>query len=176
MFCHLTRRMISRAADGGGKMPRFASRHERRCRACRDYARFVESLPSRFTREMPAFLADVPEFSPNPVPPPVESVRRRLLLRPLPVAAVLVVIVSAMVLFRVILREPALTIADKNAAIAGLISFAAIPNELQGAVAQAESPLVRERLILENSILSAIDFFQTGLNIRIERKQAPKTI
>jgi len=184
MFCRLTHWMISRAADGGKEMPRFADRHRERCRACGDYARFAESLPTRFAGETPAFLAEVPGFSLDFAKTPAVSSGdtresrsgRRSVLRPLPIAAVLVVIVSGLVLYRVVPREAPLTIADKNAAIAGLASVTAIPNDFQGAVAQAESPLVRERLILEKSVRSAIEYFQARLNIEIAKKQGSDSL
>jgi hypothetical protein len=160
-------------------MPRFADRHKERCRACREYARFAESLPARFAAETPSFLDEVPDFSLGFAQSPAVSFDnprearsgRRSFLRPLPIAAALAFIVSGLVLERVVLRETPLTVADKNAAIAGLASVTAIPNDFQGALAQAESPLVRERLILEKSVRSAIEYFQACLNIRIAKKQ-----
>jgi hypothetical protein len=88
----------------------------------------------------------------------------------------LVVAASALVLFLVVRREPALTSAEKRAVIASLKSVAAAPAEFRGAVAEAESSLARERLILEKSVLSAVEYLQARLNIRIERKERPKSL
>jgi hypothetical protein len=184
MFCHLTRWMISRAADSGKKTSRFADRHAARCRACGDYARFTQSLPAQFAGETPAFLAEVPDFPLDSTRTPAESSGnarearsgRRSFLRPLPIAAALGVIVSGLVLYRVVLYETPLTITDHKAAIAGLKSVTAFPDEFQGAVAQAESPLVRERFILEKSVRSAIEYFQARLNIRIAKKQGANSL
>jgi hypothetical protein len=165
-------------------MPRFADRHQGRCRACREYARFTESLPARFTGGAPAFLAEVPDFSLDfggfPVVKPGDAKKarsgRRSFLRPLPVAASLAVIFFGLVLYRVVSRERPLTLADHQAAVAQLKSVTAAPDEFPGVVARAESPLIQERLILEKSVLSAVEFLGTSLNIRIERKRDPKSI
>jgi len=185
MFCNLTRWLISRAEDRGKKAPRFAERHAERCGACAEYESFAASLSARLSAETPGFLAGAPDFAVDlagsagqdawrgaraPSPRPI-------LLRPFPAAAAaLVVVVSALVLFRVVLREPALSLAEKRAAIASLKSVTAAPDELQGIVAAGESTLARERLILEKSILSAVEFLEARLNISIERKNTPKSL
>jgi hypothetical protein len=185
MFCNLTRWLISRAEDRGKEMPRFAERHAARCGACREYALFVASLSSRLAGDAPAFLAKSPDFPLNPAAWTVEGdgrgtripYRRRFVLHPIPAtAAVLVVAASALTLFLVVRREPALTSTEKQAVITSLKSVVAAPDEFRVAVAEAESPLARERLILERSVLSAVEYLQARLNIRIERKQEPKSL
>jgi hypothetical protein len=57
-----------------------------------------------------------------------------------------------------------------------LKSVTAAPDELGGAVAGAESSLDREREILEKSVLSALDYVQTRLNIKVEWKERPKSL
>ncbi len=185
MFCNLTRWLISRAEDRGKKTPRFAERHAVKCGACRAYALFSASLATRLSGETPAFLAKAPDSPLNPAAWAAEGAgpgtralfHRRFVLRPFPAAAaVLVVATSALVLFLVVRREPALTSAEKLAVIASLKSIAAAPAEFRLAVVEAESPLARERQILERSVLSAVDYLQARLNIRIEKKQAPKSL
>jgi len=186
MFCNLTRWLISRAEDRGKEMPRFAERHAARCGACREYALFTASLSSRLSGETPAFLAAALD---SPLDPaawvPEEGTgrgtradfRRRFVLRPFPAAAaVLVVAASALVIFLVVRREPALTSAEKRAVIASLKSVTAAPAEFRVAVAEAESSLTRERVILERSVLSAVEYLQARLNIRIEKKETPKSL
>jgi hypothetical protein len=185
MICNLTRWLISRAEDRGKEMPRFAERHAARCGACREYARFAGSLSSRLSGETPAFLAKAPDSPLDPAAWTAEGAgrgtradfRRRFVLRPFPAAAaVLVVAASALVIFLVVRREPALTSAEKRAVIASLKSVTAAPAEFRVAVAEAESSLTRERVILEKSVLSAVEYLQARLNIRVERKQAPKSL
>jgi hypothetical protein len=186
MFCNLTRRLISRAEDRGKEMPRFAERHAARCGACREYALFAASLSSRLAGETPSFLAAAPD---SPLDPaawvPEEGAgrgtradfRRRFVLRPFPSAAtVLVVAASALVIFLVVRREPTLTSAEKGAVIASLKSIAAAPGEFRLAAAEAESSLARERQILERSVLSAVEYLQARLNIKIEKKNTPKSL
>ncbi|MCX6568805.1 MAG: hypothetical protein NT147_07130 [Candidatus Aminicenantes bacterium] len=185
MFCNLTRWLISRAEDRGKEMPRFAERHAARCGACREYARFAASLSERLSGEAPAFLAVAPD---SPLAPAawtdeeagrgtLAPLRRRFLSNPFPAAAaVLLVAASALVLFLVVRPGPGLTSAEKQAVIASLKSVAAAPAEFRVAVAEVESPLARERQILERSVLSAVEYLQAHLNIRIERKETPKSL
>jgi hypothetical protein len=185
MFCHLTRWLISRAVDQGKKLPRFAERHAVRCGACREYALFTASLPSRLSGERPAFLAAVPDF-------PLREAKgvedgadrggrkiflRRLVLHPFPAAAAaLIVIAGALILFQVVLRESSPSPEDRAAALAALKSVTAAPDGFQGMVKEAESPLARERQILERSVVSAVEYLQARLNIKIERRESPKTL
>jgi hypothetical protein len=86
------------------------------------------------------------------------------------------VIASAMILFRVVGRDPALTSTEKQAVVASLKSFAAAPDEFRVAVAEAESSLTRERQLLERSVVSAVEYLQARLNIRIVKKETPKSL
>jgi len=185
MLCHIARRSISKAEDGGTKPPRWVERHAARCGSCREYARFAGSLKARLSDDREAFIATVPEF-------PVEeaawgrpgdgrdkrvSQGHRLVLRPFPAAAaVLVVAAATLILFQVVLREPSPSAQDRAAVLAALKSIAAAPDELPGVVTGAESALDREREILERSIASAVEYLQTRLNIKVERRQSPKSL
>jgi hypothetical protein len=185
MFCNLTRWLISRAEDRGRNMPRFAERHAVRCGTCREYARFTMSLSARLSAETSEFLAKAPDSPLDPAAWAAEGAgrgtrapfRRRFVLHPFPAAAaVLVVAVSALVLFLVVRPGPGLTSAEKRDVIASLKSVSAAPAEFRVAVAEAESSLAKERLILEKSVLSAVEYLQTRLNIKIERKEMPKSL
>jgi hypothetical protein len=185
MFCHLTRWLISGAEDRGKKMPRLAERHAARCGACREYARFTAALPSRLSGEKAALLAAVPDFPLNEAKwaetgaglGKRAGLRRRLVLHPFPAAAAaLVMVAGALILFHVVRRGSSLTSAEEQAAIASLKSVTAAPDGFQGIVTEAESSLERERQILERSVASAVEYFQARLNIRIERREVPKTL
>jgi len=185
MFCNLIRWLISRAEDREKETPRFAERHAARCGACREYALFAASLTARLAGEAPAFLAKAPDSPLDPAAWAAEGdgrgtgapFRRRFVLHPFPAAAaVLVVAASALILFMVVRREPTLTSAEKLAVIASLKSVAAAPAEFRLAVEEVGSPLAKERQILERSVVSAVEYLQARLNIRIERKQAPKSL
>jgi len=191
MLCTISRWMISRSEDTGKKMPRLIERHIVRCGACGEFARVSASLSSRLREERAAWLAKVPDF-------PVDLGRglettmqgaraieagrplsRRLLfgLRPLPIAVTaLVVVAAALVLFQVVPKGSAPTAQDRAAARAAIKSFTSAPGGLQGAVGKAESSLEREGRILGQSLSSAAEYLQARLNIKIERKEAPKPL
>lgn len=191
MLCTLSRWMISRAEDTGKKLPRTVERHVRRCGACGDFAQSSASLSSRLRSERSAWLADVPDLPldlelereasasrPRGVVAGSEGPRRPwLALRPLPVAASVVLLVAAgLLLFRVIPREPAPTAEDRVAARAAIRTLTSAPEGLQGVVGGAESSLDKERQDLERSVVAAVDYLQARLNIKIERKAAPKSL
>jgi hypothetical protein len=185
MLCHLTRRAISGAEDRKKALPRWAGRHIGRCEACREYARFSASLETRLAYDRAAFLAAVPEF------PMKEaawdkagterkervSLGRRLALHPFPAAAGLLAVAAAVLfVFRVVPREPVPTAADRVAARAAFKSLVAAPDGFRVALSGAESSLEKEKRIWESSVTSAVEYLQARLNIRIERRDPPKTL
>jgi hypothetical protein len=192
MLCTLSRWMISRAEDTGKRLPRVVERHVGRCRACGAFARASMTLAARLRAERSDVLAKVPEFSvdlgpdaaaPAPEARGLAAARRaspRFLfgLRPLPAAAaaLIVVAVAGIVIFQAFRREPAAAPQDLAAARAAIKSLAAAPEELQGVVGGAESALDKERRILEKSVVSAVDYLQARLNIKIERRDVSKPI
>ncbi len=185
MLCHLARRAISGSEDRGKAQPRWAVRHIGRCEACREYARFANSLKTRLAGDRAAFLAAVPEF-------PLREAAwneagterkeriplgRRLVLRPLPAAAgILAVAAVAFLVFRVVPREPVPTAGDRAAARAAFKSIVAAPDEFRVALTGAESSLEKEKRIWESSVVSAVEYLQARLNIRIERRDPPKDL
>ena len=185
MVCRLARHTISRAEDCGTKPPRWVERHMARCGACREYARFTDSLKTRFAAEKPGVLAAAPEFPLNQAAwaqagtgrEKRASLVRRLTLHPFPAAAAALLVVAAgLVLFQVVLREPVPPSAEDRAAVrAALRSFAAAPDGFPGVVTEAESSLAREREILERSLASAAEYLQARLNIKIERREGPRS-
>ena len=188
MKCAIVRWMISRTEDTGRGMPRWAERHAGRCRACRDFARASASLASRLRSERPAVLAAVPEFRGRRAhgleaagEAGTGAARRerprlsRLVLRPLPVAAALLLVAAAgWLVLRVPRPEPGTAAFDPAAARAAIERLAAAPKDLRLALDKAESPLERERRALERLVASAADYLGDRLNVKIERKDAAK--
>ncbi len=186
MLCHLTRWFISRSEDGGRAWPRFAERHAAKCAACREYAHLASALGARLSAEIPSLLARVPEppLSLDGVAAEAPSNRDRsrlgprlpVSLRPLPLASVALTIVAFILVFtQVVYRETGPSASERQSALAALKSVSAAPGELGGAAVGVESSLERERDILERSILSAFDYLQSRLNIKIERRDFPKS-
>jgi len=184
MWCSLSRWMISRAEDTGKKLPAIAERHVGRCGVCAGFARSSASLSSRLRMERSAWLAKAPDFAVELGPkaarvPASEAAARTprrswLSLRPLPVAAAaLVLLAGALVLSQLVLKTPAPTAEERASALAALRTITAAPQGLQGVIEEAGSPLERERLILEKSVSSAVEYLQARLNIRIERREPP---
>ncbi len=191
MLCTISRWMVSRAEDTGKPLPRIVERHLRRCGVCGDEARSFASLAARLRGERSALLAKAPEFAAGPEFDGEQpgrgsraadtarpgSRRPWLAFRPLPVAASLIVLAAAgLVLFRVIPRGTAPSAEDRIAVRAAIRTLTSAPEGLRGVFAEAESPLDRERRVLEKSIASAVDYLQARLNIKIERKEAPKPL
>jgi hypothetical protein len=182
MLCHLARRAISGSQDRGRALPRWAGRHIGRCEACREYGEFAASLNTRLAGDRSAFLAAVPEF-------PLReaawdkagterkeriSLGRRLVLHPFPAAAgVLAVAAAAFLVFRTVPRAAMPTAEDQAAARAAFKSIVAAPNGFRGALTEAESSLEQEKRIWESSVVSAVEYLQARLNIRIERRDEP---
>ncbi len=191
MLCTISRWMVSRAEDTGKPLPRIVERHVRRCGVCGDEARSSASLAARLRGERFALLAEVPEFPAGPESDGEQpemrsraadtarpgSRRPWLALRPLPVAASLIVLAAAgLVLFRAIPRGTAPSAEDWIAARAAIRTLTSAPKGLQGVFGEAESSLDKERQILEKSIASAVDYLQARLNIKVERKESPKPL
>ncbi|MCK7480185.1 MAG: hypothetical protein M0C28_25165 [Candidatus Moduliflexus flocculans] len=102
---------------------------------------------------------------------------RRFALHPFPAAAgILAVAAAAFLVLRVVPREPVLTVADREAARAAFKSIVAAPDGFRGALAEAESSLEKEKRIWESSVVSAVEYLQARLNIRIERRDPPKEL
>ena len=190
MWCTLSRWLVSRAEDTGKKLPKIAERHVRRCGVCREYALSSASLSSRLKAERTAWLARVPDFpsgldsqkepstkGPRAIEAAGRGPRRPwLALHPLPVAAaVLVIVAGVLVLFQIVLKEPAPTAGDRAAAMAALRTLSSAPEGLQGVIGGAESSLDQERRSLERSVSSAFEYLQARLNIKIERREPPKS-
>ncbi|MCK7481369.1 MAG: hypothetical protein M0C28_32420 [Candidatus Moduliflexus flocculans] len=183
MLCHLARKAISGSEDRGQALPRWAGRHIGRCEACRDHARFAASLKARLADDRSAFLAAAPEF-------PLKkaawdkagterqervSLGRRLVLHPFPAAAgVLALAAAAFLVFRTVPRAPMPSAEDRAAARAAFESIVAAPDGFRGAFTEAESSLEKEKRIWESSVVSAVEYLQARLNIRIERRDEPR--
>ena len=69
-----------------------------------------------------------------------------------------------------------LTAADRAAARAAFKSIVAAPDGFRVALTEAESSLEKEKRIWESSVVSAVEYLQARLNIRIERRDPPKTL
>lgn len=193
MLCALSRWMISRAEDTGKKLPRLVERHVGRCPACGAFARATMTVAATLRAERSDLLAGVPEFAVDLGAAPEQArleargseplprARRRyaLGLRPLPAAAAAIVLVAAgALIFQAVRRQaPTSTAAqDLAAATAAIKSLTAAPGGLDGAMGVAESSLERERRVLEKSLVAAVDYLQTRLNITIERKDRSKSL
>lgn len=182
MLCTISRWMISRAEDTGKALPRFAGRHVRGCCACGEFARTATTLSSRLRTERSAWLAGVPDFAvdrgsdatPSPAAKAGAREQRRswLALRPLPVAAAaLVIVAGGLILFQLVPKKPVPTAEEGASALAALKTITSAPQGLPGFIGAAESPLDRERRVLEKSVSSAVEYLQARLNIRIERRE-----
>ncbi len=185
MLCRLSRWLISRAEDREKSLPRFAARHIERCGRCREYAGFVASLSSRFSRNLRPFLDTVPDVPLPPAGGVSDDVRsedpafrpRPFVLRPFPAAAAALVLAgSAIALFLVIRRPEPLSPKEKESAIAAVKSLTSAPARFGGLLDDAEASFEKERVILEKSVLSAMQYFQDRLHIKVELRDSSKSM
>lgn len=185
MVCHLVRRAISRAEDHRGETPRWVARHTARCGSCRDFALFTASLKTRLADEKPALLSAVPDFpvggaawaAAGEARGERQGLGRRLVLHPFPaVASALVLVAAGVLLFRVLRQDTMSPPRDTAAALAAMRTVLAAPAAFPEAVAGAETSLEKERRVLEASLASAVEYLQARLNIRIERREPPKSL
>lgn len=177
MICLWTRWLISRSHDLGKPLPGFAARHAGRCGRCREYARFCGTLPSRLTESLPVRLDRTPAFPPfRPAASskdagnrPHGEFRRPVFLRPLPMAAAVLVLAAGVFLFQRITSGPPMSAERAQMALENLRKVTAVPDEWPSVVTTAESSLDGERVLVENAARSAFEFLQNRLNIKIER-------
>ncbi|MBN1940004.1 MAG: hypothetical protein JW843_10480 [Candidatus Aminicenantes bacterium] len=180
MLCPLTRWFISRFEDTGKAIPPWVVRHVGRCASCRSFAAFSDSLPARFCGERSSLLDDVPDAPPrrnvphSRKPDLARRSRFRSVLRPVPAAALVLILAAGVFLLRGILSGPPLTAERAKAALADLRKAAAVTREWPGFVRTAESSLDQERIVLENAARSAYAFLQDRLNLTIERKDSTR--
>jgi hypothetical protein len=176
MFCFLYKWMISRARDLDKELSGPVSRHIRRCRVCREFDRFSQSLSGRFARDLPGFLQENNHFLEEKmiaglVAKPVTELPRKRHLFPipaLPLAAVLVIlVVSAGIIFKIIPAAPPGQIEKGEKTIEHIAepTLARIP--FQGIVGSMESSVAAEMRGLEKTVKSAAEHLASCLDFKI---------
>jgi hypothetical protein len=85
-------------------------------------------------------------------------------------------VAAGVLVFRVVRQDTRPSPQDTAAVLAALKAVVAAPAAFPGAVAGAETSLEKERRILEASLASAVEYLQARLNIRIERREPPKSL
>jgi hypothetical protein len=191
MFCFLYKWMISRALDMGRVLPTPVNRHIRRCRVCREFARFSQSLAARLVRDAPGFLREnsdtlaermVAGLAAKPGTEVTQKPRKPRKLRKMPkpffiprpalgfAAAVVILVVSAGIIFKVIpTPTPRTTGIDENI-INNIGGPAFTETPLKGITGRLESSIEVELRSLKNSVKSAADHLYSCLDVKIGDK------
>jgi len=164
--------MVSRSHDRGKPLSVIAARHVADCGECRSFARSTESLSAALR----AGSRELPWKSKNALNEKIISAlakerveraripRRRFMPVPAFAAVMLVVLVTAAVLFRVI---PVNTPGPGNTPGIGLSGVIDTTNVLQGIAVKVESPIESELRSLEQSVKSAAQSLLSGLDPKI---------
>jgi hypothetical protein len=176
MFCFLHKWMISRASDLGKELPGPVSRHIRRCRACREFARVSQSLPGRFARDVPGFLQESNHFLEEKMiaalaAQPVTGLPRKRRFLPIPAlslaAALVILVVSAGIIFKIIPFAAPGPI-DKGEKTIAQISESTLANiSFTGIMGRMEASVEAEMRGLEKSVKSAAEHLASCLDFKI---------
>lgn len=178
MFCFFYKWMISRTQDSGKSkaLPGLVSRHINRCRTCREFVRFSQSLPGKFARDVPGFLQENNRFLEEKMiaalaAKPVTGLPRKRRFLPIPAlslaAALVILVVSAGIIFKIIpaaAPEPIDNV-EKTIAQISESTFAGIP--FQGIAGRMEASVEAEMRGLEKTVKSAAQHLASCLDFKI---------
>lgn len=169
MFCFIYQWMVSRSHDRGKPLSGAAARHIEGCGECRAFAGFTESLSTGLRRDAREFLRGNGTALDDKIlsaltagPKRVRIPRRRFMPVPAFAAAMLVVLITAAVLFRVLPVSTPGT--GPGFDLPGPIDT---PDVLQEIVVKLESPIETEMRSLERSVKSAAQSLLSGLDPKI---------
>lgn len=182
MFCFFYKWMISRTQDLGKSkaLPGLVSRHINRCRACREFVRFSQSLPGRFTLDVPGFLQESNHFLEEKMiaglaAKPLTGLPRKRHLLTIPalsLAAVLVIlVVSAGIIFKIIPAAPPGPIDKGEKTIAQISESTLAKIPFKSIVGRMESSVEAEMRGLEKSVKSAAKHLASCLDFKIAPRE-----
>lgn len=179
MFCFLYKWMISRARDLGRELSGPVTNHIRRCRACREFDRFSQSLAGRFARGLPGFVRNNNHILEEKIiaglaaKPATELPRKRHLLPlptpalPLAAALVILVVTSGIILLQIISPSPPGSIGNSKAFMDGFTPSASLRVPFIGIVRHVESSVEAEMRGLEKTVKSAAKHLASCLDFKI---------
>lgn len=176
MFCFLYKWMISRAQDLGKELPGPVNRHIRRCRACREFARFSQSLPGRFVRDVPGFLQENNHFLEEKMiaalaAKPGTGLPRKRHFLPIPAlslaAALVILVVSAGIIFKIIPTAAPEPIDRVEKTIDNIAESTLAKIPFKSIVGRMESSVEAEMRGLEKSVKSAAEHLASCLDFKI---------
>ncbi len=171
MFCLIYKWMVSRSHDTGKPLSGAAARHIEGCGECRAFARSSESLGTALHRDAREFLHENDSALDHKIiaaltaRPRAERIpRRRFMPVPAFAAAVLVVLITAAVFFRVI---PLSTPGPGTGPSIDLPGPISAPNVLKDIASTVESPIETEIHSLKRSVTTAARNLLAGLDPKI---------
>lgn len=175
MFCFITKWMVSRSHDTGKPLSGAAARHIERCGECSAFARATESLSTGLRRDAREFLRGNGTALDDKIlstliaePKPVRVPRRRFMPVPAFAAAVLVVLITAAVLFRTGPVSTAGPGAFPAIDVPGTMDTPDVLRNVTNIAVKVESPIETEMRSLEQSVKSAAQTLLSGLDPKIK--------
>jgi len=173
MFCFITKWMVSRSHDTGKPLSGLTARHIGRCGECSAFARATESLGAALRRDARELKRDGnnalnEKIISSLITERVRVPRRRFMPAPAFAAALLVVLITATVLFRtgpVSTPDPGVFPAIE---VPGTMDTPDVLRNVTDIAVKVESPIETEMHSLERSVKSAAQSLLDGLDPKIK--------
>lgn len=167
MLCFIHKWNISRAFDSGKPLARLTKGHLVRCETCREFSRLGEEMGRRLTEDAaslaggarPGIGERVRKAMDEPGRAPSLSPPKRLQLRPVLAAAVLLAVVGVSLIWMV-RSQP-----SKMPQIDPLFRLGAPRAYLESALQRAESPYQEEIRELKKALKSTADYLVARFDI-----------
>ena len=172
MFCSIYKWRVSKALDSGKPYSGRVKHHLDRCTSCLEFVKFSEKLQTKTEAAQPDFSKGYPSSLPHRImanldTPPVSKSKRGLqhYLVPVTTSAVLILAVSASILF---LTSP------RNVALEPLDELLPL-NQAQASLGETlnglDSPLEAEYQSLKNAVEATTEYLISRFDIKLGQEQ-----
>ena len=178
MICVLSKWRISSSLDSGKEIPGYVRNHLKKCRSCREFYQFSQTLEEKAASDAASVIRETPDSVLDKIkstvfthPQPQAKSKRLRFLVPVVSISVAAVLITVFVFFRPDQSPPPqpggglslLTGADSV-----LFGRDSTPGEsVQNLASQLESPYDTEWLSLKNAVKSATDHLSSRIDLKI---------
>lgn len=171
MKCYLFKWFISSSFDSGKDFPRFVRRHIQRCRACRDFSLFSETLAEKAKEDADTLLRENRSSLNGKIlqkisqPQEIQRIKKNTpFLIPILSTALTVLVIFIIILFPIFNPGP-ISFPDQLNSLNNLFESG---NSLQDFAVKIESPIGQEYLSLKNAIFSTRGFLGSCFDFQID--------